>query len=219
MNLEDFIHTLIAEDIEPNDTILNYLCKPNMDRVNKWVLRLRRVRGYRVEGNSNAARKQNARRNDLVGRIYEKLCQELLDGCSKALRYQERVRTTNAEIDFLVCVQPAARMVPFLSAAGTHILGECKCEVTHIKAPWVNKLGGLMDTHGATVAILFTATSPADRVSSQARSALNLHSARGRTIIPFGPRQLAQLESGENFISVLADQYVAVRSNSTALTV
>jgi hypothetical protein len=105
-----------------------------------------------------------------------------------------------------------------LQDASTHILGEAKCYSSGLKTEWINELVGLMAFHGTKHSILFVA-SPSKKLQTAHRFALQGHSLQGNYVVPFGMAQIKKIMAGSNFLKVLGDQFVDMRSGSNALAI
>jgi hypothetical protein len=195
--------------VDPNDELYGYLCTTDMERFRKWRTRLDRVRAITVKSNSKKGKKA-----ELIGRIYERLIRVLLDGCSKVFAHDGNVHSTTSEIDFLIRIQPTAVVIPMLREAGNHALGEAKCISTSLKTEWISEFVGRLIEHNARLGLLFIASPPKKLQVSQ-RTAIAIHSATQRWVVPFGITQMNKINDGENFLRLLSDQYTRALSHLT----
>lgn len=216
-SLEDFLHDLSIKGISLNDQIYDYLSVTNTDRLAQWIARLSRVRDFEVKGNSKEARALRGKKSNLIGRIFEELVRTILDGCN-ALRHDGNIRSTTSEIDFRIVIEPSGLCIPMLKDNGTHAIGEAKCLVSGVKTEWFNELAGILTTHSATLAILFTA-SPPKKLNTNHRQALALLAAKDHRVVPVGLTQINEVASGGNFLKILSEQYIRVTTHSNDLAI
>lgn len=212
-SLEEFLDDLSASEISLNDQIYDYLSKTDTNRLKTWMDRLNRVRNFEIKGNSSHAKSQRGKKSNLVGKIFEQLVRTILDGCT-VLRHDGNIRSTTSEIDFRIIIEQTGLCIPMLRDNGTHVIGEAKCLLKGIKTEWFNELAGILTTHGATMAILFTA-SPPKKLPTNHRQALALLAAKNHKIVPVGLTQINEVASGSNFLRILSDQYIRVSTHSS----
>jgi hypothetical protein len=122
------------------------------------------------------------------------------------------------EIDVLLQVEPLGARVPIFAENGANVIGEAKRYSSAPKTEWVNEMRGFMDTKRTTFGILFLGCK-SRTLASDIRTAIALHRAQGRNIVPFGTKQLEQVKSGVAFLRVLADQYTAAAFASSTLEI
>jgi hypothetical protein len=193
-----------------NDQIFEYLAP--LDRAEFDAKRLNLDIAL---GLPNSTKVQKGARGAAIGKAFEELVIALLKG-SSVFSYQGNIRSTIAEIDFLISILPMASCVAMLRKHGTHILGEAKCYTSGPKTEWVTELAGLMETHSATLSILFIGSKEA-QLKREIRVAIALVAAKGKVVVPFGKTQIARVKNGENFLSILCEQYIAAVNHSAAL--
>lgn len=202
-----------------NDAAYGYLWSGNLARLKQDLERaekLRNISTARKHGRTRQERQGKLSR--ILGRHFELTLKRLFDGCS-ALAYHSNVRTTVSEIDCLFTITPSAGLVPFLSQAGTHVIGEAKFYKDAFKTEWVNELVGILNAHGAKIAFLFVGCSQR-KVNSGFRNLLGLQAASGNYfIVPVGQKQFQEVLAGENLLKVLNQQFVMMRSMATELSV
>lgn len=214
--MSDFLKDLCEKDIDPNDEIFRYLSRTDVARLSMLRKRLERVRAYAVPAGVGAkARKGKKAR--LTGALFERLVRVLIDGCN-VFAHDGNIRSTISEIDFRIQLQPTSNAVPILRNAGPHILGEAKCLTSGLRSEWINELAGLLPVHGANTAILFTA-SPSKKLRADHRTAIAIQAARGAVIVPFGLKQIGEVESGGNFLALLSVQHLRSTTHSTDLDI
>lgn len=214
-SLEEFLIDLEHGDINITNGIYEYFSATDVVKLKKYKEKLKRVRDYTIVARGKKKKEMQGHKSRLIGLIFEKIVVILVSGC-KALTYVSNVRSTVSEIDVLLKVEPTAGIFPMLRAAGTHLIGEAKCLTSGIKSEWINELAGLLTIHNANLAILFVAC-PSKPVSGGHRIAIALNAANNRRIIPFGIKQIEQIENGGNFLQLLCDQYVNAMTHSTDL--
>lgn len=210
--MDDFINHLIANGVNLNDELYEYLSSTNIARLQEWIKRLEKVRSFKVSGNSKSAKTRRAKQSQLIGKIFENLVRVILDGCT-IMNHGANIRTTTSEIDFLIHFEPSSFMVPMFKDNGSHCIGEAKCIVGGMKTEWINELAGIMNAHNASLSILFTAAPP-KKLRSEHVTAIAIQSATGFRVVPFGITQLNKVVSGENFLKILNEQYVKATSHS-----
>ena len=211
-SLQDLIGHLVSNNVDPNDQIYAYMCSTDVKRLKDWLTRLDRVRAFEPKSKPDKGRK-----SALIGKVFERLVRCLFDGCH-AMACTNNVRSTSSEIDFLIQVQPLGGAIPFLSVAGTHLIGEAKCILKGFKKEWVDELRGIMETHGTKRSVLFTAV-PSKKLSREPRMAIALHAASGNLIVPFGLAQIDRVLKGENFLRVLGRQVIDAANHLSSLEV
>lgn len=225
---DEFLADLTATNIDPTDTILNYLSLTDTAKLTLVLTRLERVRALDAGALAKARAAKGVRKNEkkkqvegqqatVVGALLERAIRVLLDGC-KCLTHGGNVRTSTSEIDFLLTMTTLSNAVPMLRKAVTHAIGEAKCYSSGMKIEWVNELVGIMQIHAATHSILFLA-SPPKKLRIDARHAIHSHSLRGNFVVPFGLTQLNEVKGGKNFLKVLNDQYIETITGATNLSI
>ncbi len=215
--LLELLRDMAAQGKDPDDEVYAYLCTTDLKRLKHWLARLERVAALPTTGSGIKAKAKRGQKSNLIGTIFERLIRVLLDGC-KGIHHDGNIRTSTSEIDFRVKFGPLASAIPMFRAAGTHGIGEAKCLTSGPKTEWINELAGLLGTHGATLAILFTACAP-KRLRGDLRTAIGMHAVQGKAIVPFGLKQLHQVRDGDNFLRLLADQHVDVATHATHLQI
>ena len=215
--LDNFLHDLVENKVDLTDQIYNYLSNTDIDRLQKWLNRLEKVRAFKISGNSANAKRLKGKKSNLVGRVFEKLIRVLLDDCN-VLHHDGNIRSTISEIDFRIMIDPQGGCIPMLRENGTHAIGEAKCVQHGLKAEWLTELSGILSTHNATLGIIFTA-SPPKKLNVNHRHTLSLLAANNHKIIPIGQTQILKVIGGENFLKLLCDQYVQVMTHSSELCI
>jgi hypothetical protein len=155
---------------------------------------------------------QKGAKSAAVGKAFEELVIAMLKD-SKAIQYKNNIRTTVAEVDFLIAVLPSGSCVPMLRQSGTHILGEAKCYTSSPKTEWVTELVGLMALHKTTTAILFLG-SKAKKLQREIKVAIAIAAAKGAMVVPFGQTQIDKVAQGGNFLMLLSEQYVSAANHA-----
>ena len=202
----------------PDDAVYETCCSVDISELRKIrdrIIQIRALSGKHAP--AKRAKEFRGRQSKHVGLLLERLMLKLLVGCS-ILPTVNNIRTTMAEVDYLVTIGPLAAVIPMFQDAGTHSIGEAKCVSGALKTEWVNELVGLLSAHGATLGLLFTAA-PSKKLVVGLRTTLTVHAAKGFNIVPFGLAQLEQVIAGDNFLKVLSQQYVRVRTSSTDLEI
>lgn len=235
MTFDDFLIELVSGNVPPDEKIFAYFSDTDRPRLLNLLKRLQTARALDVGALSKSRTAANAAANSprkhtiakkkavegakarLVGAIFERIVSLLCEDC-KLFTAVTNVRTNTAEVDVLIELGPSASLVPMLKNAGTHLLGEAKCYTSGLKSEWVNELVGLMDQHHCNHSLLFLA-SPSKTLNVEHRHGLQLHATKGRTVVPFGMKQLTEIANGANFLSVLSKQYVQVQTGGTALAI
>lgn len=212
LSMEDLLGELVTNNVDPNDQVYSYLSTTNVDRLQEWLTRLEKIRAF-----NPTSKQERGKKARLVGLVFEKLVKCLFEGCH-ALVCLNNVRSTTSEIDFLVEVQPLGIALPFLSASGTHLMGEAKCVMKGFKKEWIDELRGIMEVHGTKRGVLFTAVPPR-KLTREPRMAIALHAATGNLIIPFGRTQIDKVLGGENFLKVLSRQSLGASNHLSDLEV
>lgn len=213
--LSDYITALLTTGNQNiNRSIFAYLENIDPVRFRTLTARLARVRAFKPKGPKAA--ELEGKRAALVGKVFEKLL-ECLMMQSKVLCVGSRVRSTTSEIDHLLTLTPLSILVPAVSQAGTHIVAEAKCYSKPMKSEWISEMKGVLDLHNTKVGILFVAR--AQKIQVAIRTAIAVFSGQGYRIVPFGPKQLQEIESGKTFLEVFSAQSVAVSIHSTKLAV
>lgn len=231
----EFISDCINRKVNLNDELLNYLCPTNRERLKQLLKRLEHVRGLvpkdiaaqrktfnkvvgaiRAHKHVSVASVQGVK-STLTGKLLERIIKTLVDEC-QPVEAITNLRTTTAEIDVLLQLGVSASVVPMLSAAGTHIIGEAKCYMSGFKQEWVNELSGLMQQHLCTHSILFVGC-PSKVLQREHRFGLQLHAANGHHVVPMGLKQLTEVADGANFLDVLGRQYVDSMTGAVSLSI
>jgi hypothetical protein len=222
----EFLKDLCEKNVDPDGSIYEFLSTTDTSRLKTLLARLDKVRKSdasalgttRAASHKYSTRKAiQAEQSRLLGKLLEQVMLSLLRGC-KGIKVLGNIRTTTSEIDFLVQVGPTALAIPIFAAAATHIIGEAKCYSSGFKSEWVNELVGLMQLHGTSHSILFTAC-PSKKLRTDHRHIIQLHGMTGRRVVPFGLAQVHQIASGKNFLSTLSDQYVKVLNATSDLPI
>jgi len=234
-SMHEMLKDMASGGVPLDDKILAYLSVTDTKRLKQLLARLKFVREMDVKAISTARAAYNAdpascrthvivrqkavegEKSRMVGALFEKIVQLLCEGC-EAFTTVTNVRTSTAEVDVLIELGPTAALIPMLRAAGSHMLGEAKCYTGGMKAEWVNELVGIMDQHNCDHSVLFMA-SPSKTLNIGHRHGFHLHATRGKMIVPFGLKQLAEIADGSNFLSVLSKQYVSVKTGATTLAI
>jgi hypothetical protein len=201
------------------EKIYDYLCKLNRVRLRDLLSRLDRVRGWKCSLKGPAKTKREGKRNQVQGKLFETIVRELFRNCSALAIDGANLRTSTSEIDLLLKVLPLGmNWVPMLRSAGTHVIGEAKC---HTKAPsseLVNEFVSFLNTHGASIGLLFVACAPR-QIASAARTAIALHAQHKKLVVPIGKKQLDEIVNGKNVLLVLEKQYIDAAIHNVQLHV
>jgi hypothetical protein len=211
---DEFLADLCTKNIDPNESIYNWLLPVDVAAVLRWQKRLKRVRDLKFSGKD--AKRRRGDQSRLIGKIFERMLSEmLLKG--RIFTHSLNVRSTTSELDFLIQLGPLTNAVPMLRNIGSQIIGEAKCVRSNLASEWIQKLAGVMATHQTTLGILFTAA-PSKKLPSPIRFSLALHYKQTR-IVPFGIRQIDQVLSGKSFLGVLSHQHSMVATHSSELCI
>lgn len=198
---------------DANDTIFSYLAPYDAALFKVRLDDLMQILAEKPKTGAEKGDKANR-----MGRAFEDLIKCLFSN-SHALKFKANVRTTLAEIDILLTVEPLGNFVPLLKECGSHILGEAKCYPSRgPKAEWVTELKGLADGHGTKTAILFLFCTPR-KLIREFRTAIGAYVAAGYAIVPFGMKQLNEVAAGKNCLRVLHDQYVLAKVHDSQLMI
>ena len=193
-----------------------FIAPVDRERLKVLIRRIEIVRAIKVSGKWNG-KTNSTRKGNLLGHLLEEIGKVLFKSGS-ALAYLQRVNTTTSEIDFLMVLDALSVTVPCLRSAGTHVIGEAKCHDSAPKSEWANKLAGVMNTNGCSLAILLVACPPR-KLPSAIRVTLVLQASTGFNIVPFGRTQLDQVIAGASVFGVLSRQYVLMKNHAAALAV
>ena len=203
-------------DLEPGaatDPLLEWLAPVDRKKLAGARKRLECVLKIKVKTVGDRGRKSN-----LVGRLYEAIV-DLLFSRGDAVSIHSNVRSTTSEIDTLLSVKPLGKQfVPFLAAAGTHIMAEVKCKSGPPKVELVNELAAFSGTHGTNDSLLFV-NCTSRRLHHTIRTQIALHWVKGQKVVPIGKAQLNEIEGGRPVLAVVADQYVAASASLTSLSI
>lgn len=222
--MDRFLLDLVSNNVKADDKILSYLSITNVVKLGKVLKRLDRVRNLDCKALATTTKRKKKKKqlegqqSRLVGMLLEQAIGVLLEGCKSVLEYDGNVRTTTSEIDFMMKITTLSNVVPMLNNVGTHVLGEAKCYSSGMKSEWLNELVGMMGIHGTSHSILFVA-SPSKNLLPAHRFTLQSHAVMGKHIVPFGMAQVKQVLAGANFLKVLGNQFVAMRSGSNSLAI
>ena len=114
-----------------NRQIYEYLAPVNRDRLARRLRRLQWVKSQKFSG--PGADQKRGRASALIDKLFEHLVRGILQDC-KALKYVKNLRTTTAEIDFLIQVEPIGfGWIPMLKEVGNHLIGEAKLPIENEK--------------------------------------------------------------------------------------
>lgn len=215
--LAELLKDFSEKNINPNTALYNYLSVTDVGRLRVARKKLQRIRDRQIKARGTKGKARRGLQARLIGRRFEQLVQILLEGC-KALKHHNNIRTTTSEIDFRLRVEPCGTTIPMFKLAGTHALGEAKCVTSGVKTEWINELAGMLITHDASLAILFTAC-PSKPLRTEHRQAIALQAAKGLRVVPFGLKQVGQIEDGENFLELLYAQYVSAMTHGAELAI
>jgi hypothetical protein len=69
-----------------------------------------------------------------------------------------------------------------------------------------------MTAQSCNLAVLFVGCSPRD-LGREVRNAIMILSAHGQYVVPFGRTHLQAVRGGENFLKLLTDQHIAVKTH------
>jgi hypothetical protein len=217
---------MTTQNVSPDEQIYSYLCTTDTKRLTQLISRLEKLKLVDAKtilinrkawnGILGKCRKHvhttlpatNAVRSKLLGKTLEQIVLLLFKGCT-FITSTTNIRTTTAEIDLFANFGPTSKVMPMFGNGITHMIGEAKCYSSGFKSEWVNELVGLMDHHNTTHSLLFVASAE-KKLRTEHRHGLQLHSARGKHVIPFGLAQLRSIAAGKNFLSILSNQYVNV---------
>lgn len=230
----DLLKDMLQSNITPDDQLYELLCHIEPARLAALTSRLKSIRSADADAIAKRRRDDNkkptprqhkiftkksvtSKLSQLTGKLLERVIAEILTNCTLIQTYNN-IRSTTAEIDFMVQLGIMANLIPIFRDAGTHFLGEAKCYSSGFKQEWVNELAGLMDQHQCTLSIIFVA-SPSKVMTAPHRTGIYIHSIKGKHIIPFGLKQIEEIISGKNFLSILLSQCVKVKSGAADLAI
>jgi hypothetical protein len=155
-----------------------------------------------------------AQQTRLKGKLLEIIAKMLLDSCN-CFETVSNVQTSTNEIDILVKLNPFSLIVPALRTWGGHCIAECKFHDSYMSTSWVDKLNTVMQTHGATVGILFSKKGIATTGRGvNVRHKIHLLSVMKSYIIPFDRRDVVDIANGENFLNILSNNFIEAQMGS-----
>lgn len=175
----------------------------------KWTKQSRRKRAEFVSA-------QNRRK----GKLFEQLIGMVLDSCH-AFTIFGNVQTLTNEIDWLVYLGPLSVLLPAVTCWGTHFLCECKMTKNGFQGNWVTRLYALTQTHGTSVAVLFTST----EVGNTGGGAKPQRAIFDYAIIP-NPAYILRIgidevrtyiEAGRSPLVLLSNRYVELKSRRSKI--
>lgn len=216
-SLDTYLDFLTTHNID-DDALYDHMCQVNTHRLGVLLSRLKRVEAMTAPRGKAGAR-FNSKRNNLKGRLYESVVKVLVDGVSCFQSYTRVITSTN-EIDILVQLGPSALFVPSLRLWGTHYICECKFHSTYVKNDWISKLNTVLETHSSSVGVLFSRKGVADRGNgAKVRTALQFlaNKATPVFIITFDWSDLEACVAGENFLKIISERFISIRTGSKRL--
>ena len=154
------------------------------------------------------------------GKLFEKLIGMVLESCH-AFTIYGNVQTLTNEIDWLVYLGPLSVLLPAVTCWGTHFLCECKMTKNGFQGNWVTRLYALTQTHGTSVAVLFTST----EVGNTGGSAKPQRAIFDYAIIPnpayilrVGVDELrSYVEAGRSPLVLFSNRYVELKSRRSKI--
>lgn len=197
-----------------DDLLYSHLERIDGPRLRKIIDRLGRVDAATVRGAAKAKKAFEGQRSALKGRLYEQLVVAIVDGVQCFISWSN-VQTTTNELDVLVMLGPRSRWIPAMRDWGSHCICECKYHATHVSTNWVSKLNTVLQTHGASVGILFSKKGVATKGrGTQVRHTLQLLAAgpTPRFIICLDWADLVACANGERFLPTVAARYIEARA-------
>jgi hypothetical protein len=218
-NLAEFIEDISNgnENIS-NEAIYSYIAGNKCPSISRRKKRIERLRTYKVKGTGASVNEKRGRLARLIGIAFEGLIVSLFRG-NKAFDIETNIRTETAEIDVVVKVKPLGITIPFVRQIGTHAIGEAKSYLNAgPKIEWINELGGSLKTHAATTGILFFGCTPR-KLRADIKTALYLQKTNQVRVIPFGIKQIEQVQNGSTFLKELEKQYFKVELNATDIEI
>jgi hypothetical protein len=225
-SMKEFLEDMTTQSVSPDEQIYSYLCTTDTQKLKQLIARLEKLKlidtktilvnrkawndmlGICRQHTHKTLPAINAVRSKLLGKTLEQIVLLLFKGCT-FITSTTNIRTTTAEIDLFASFGPTSKVMPMFGSGITHMIGEAKCYSSGFKSEWVNELVGLMDHHNTTHSVLFVASAE-KKLRTEHRHGLQLHSARGKHVIPFGLAQLRSIASGKNFLSMLSTQFINV---------
>lgn len=175
----------------------------------KWTKSSRRKKAEFVSA-------QNRRK----GKLLEQLIGTVLESCH-AFRIYGNVQTLTNEIDWLVYLAPLSILLPALKCWGTHFLCECKMTKNGFQGNWVTRLYALTQTHGTSVAVLFTSTEVGNTGGgSKPQRAIFDYAIISNPgyILRVGVDELSTcVEAGKSPLVLLSDRYVELKSRRSKI--
>lgn len=198
--------------------IYEHLARLDIPRISTLLARLQRVEAVAPPRGRGAA-SFRSRQSDLKGRLYEKVIAALVHGV-KCFETYSRVASSTNEIDLLIALGPSASFVPALRHWSTHCICECKFHTTYVQNDWVSKLNTVLQTHGTPVGLLFSRKGIAAAGNgAKIRNLLQLLANSGQPafILCLDWDDLMACVNGENFLKLVSQRFVEVRTGSRKL--
>lgn len=160
----------------------------------------------------------NGKKSQLVGKAFENVVNCLLDNNFFIVR--QNTRTGAGEIDALLTVNNLHAFLTKQFSNGENVLCESKChDKIILESQWVARLHGLMPTHGARTALIFS-FGKSGTIPLESRTQMYAAWLQSKLlIVPIGRKQVKEIISGKSFLTIVNDQGGQVEANATRLSI
>jgi hypothetical protein len=211
----EHVFAYLAEK-ENDDFVYEILTRPLPSSLSTIIKRLEYVDSAKKQDRrrGKTTKQFESQRSRLKGGLYERLVEKVV-GSVKCFSTWRSVHTSTNELDILVMLGPTANWVPALREWGTHCVCECKYHSTHVSTDWVTKLNTVLQTHSASVGLLFSRKGIATTGRGlQIRHLQQLLAVSGspRFIICLSWDDLISCCNGENFLKLASVRFVEMRA-------
>jgi hypothetical protein len=212
-SLETHIKFLADNNITSPE-LYEWLAPIDKTRLNNLIVRLERVEALVFSSNPRGKKKKQfeGQKSRAKGRLYESIIYTLFKDI-KAFETWRNVSTETNEIDILIIFGPMAAFTTPIRHWGTHCICECKNYAGGVKGDWLNKLRSVLQTHNATVGILFSKNGLASRSSLRTTIQIFAGQQPSRVLLCLDWNDLKACVNGQNFLSILNHRYVELVAN------
>lgn len=199
------------EGLDPavQESVWEYLHRVDANKIRQSLVQLDAIRSQQPAAKNKSAL---SKWGTVIGAAFEVLVKELFPK-SDLLSYLKTLKSTVAEIDFMLEMGPLAYTNPMLRNAGNAVFGESKCKKAKPSPELVHETAGLMENHGATVAFIFVYCDPS-ALTVKTKQAIALHGAKGKYVVVLGKKQLDEIAGGENPMSVIYRQFTLTKAHA-----
>jgi hypothetical protein len=215
---DQFLQFIINKGID-SPKMFEILCVPvNSNRYRQLLSRIDRVNTAPRPRRMNTE-KWEGRKNRTKGKIFESVVGVLLRSVEPFTAWTS-VKTTTSEIDWVVQIGPTGLAIQALREWGTHFLCECKFSHEHVSIQWITNLNTVLESHNATVGLLFATRGLGSRGNStKARHQIDILSvmAQPRFIVCVTGEDLHSCASGLNFLQLVSQRYMEAKAHTGRL--